>query len=186
MKIKSAIILISLALLTACSSNSKKTSDADLQPLVPPDASAQGLSDLDELGGSTLSEVRPYDDSYGVPGPIAEPGEPLAVRTFYFDFDSSQVKQQDHEAINAHAEYLVSNPQATISLEGHTDELGTREYNIALGEQRAKSIAKLMQLRGVLSAQIQTVSYGEEKPVAYGSGEMAQGQNRRVDIIYLR
>ena len=179
------LLFLVIGIIGACSSTPDK-SDTELDTLSIPDADTQGLNELDRLDGNQLTEVVPYEDNYGVQGPIAEPGEPLSVRVFYFDFDSSQVRPSDYESINAHAEYLVANPQSRISLEGHTDSLGSREYNIALGEQRAKSVAKMMRLRGVADSQIQTVSYGEEKPIAFGNAEYALSQNRRVQIIYLR
>ncbi|MEE9424025.1 MAG: peptidoglycan-associated lipoprotein Pal [Methylococcales bacterium] len=183
--LKQLVILLLFGLLCACSSTPEK-GDADTQQSTTPDASTQGLSELDSLDGDKMSEVVPYDDSYGVQGPDAEPGEPLSVRTFYFDFDSSQVRSEDYQAINAHADYLLANPESVISLEGHTDQKGTREYNIALGEQRAISVAKMMQIKGVNDSQIQAVSYGEEKSASPGNDEYAQSQNRRVEIIYLK
>ncbi len=183
--LKRLVLLILLGLLSACSSTPKK-GDSDNQQAVIPDASTQGLSELDSLDGDKMTEVIPYDDSYGVQGPAAEPGEPLSVRIFYFDFDSSQVRPEDYQAINAHADYLLANPESVISLEGHTDQKGTREYNIALGEQRAISVAKMMQIKGVNDNQIQAVSYGEEKLASSGNDEYALSQNRRVEIIYLK
>ncbi len=183
---KRLILILLIGILSACSSTPDKNNLDELGALSIPDASTQGLSELDTLDGNQLTEILPYEDDYGVQGPISEPGEPLSVRIFYFDFDSSQVRSADYEAISAHAEYLLANPGSRISLEGHTDNLGSREYNIALGEQRAKSVAKMMQLRGVTDAQIQTVSYGEEKPSAIGNADYALSQNRRVEIIYLR
>ncbi len=180
------LIILLVGTLSACSSTPDKSDSEELGALSIPDADTQGLSELDRLDGNQLTEVLPYDDNYGVQGPIAEPGEPLSVRILYFDFDSSQVRPADYQAINAHADYLLANPQSRISLEGHTDNLGSREYNIALGEQRSNSVAKMMRLRGVSDSQIQTVSYGEEKPVAFGNADYALSQNRRVQIIYLR
>jgi len=179
-------LVILIGLLSACSSTPDKSDLQELDPGSIPDANTQGLNDINQLDGAELTEVLPYQDDYGVQGPVAEPGEPLSIRVFHFDFDSSQVRPSDYEAINAHADYLLANPRSRISLEGHTDSLGSREYNIALGEQRAKSVAKMMRLRGVPERQIQIVSYGEEKPVAFGNAEYALSQNRRVELIYLR
>ncbi|MEE9413038.1 MAG: peptidoglycan-associated lipoprotein Pal [Methylococcales bacterium] len=183
--LKQLVILLLVGLLYACSSTPEKGDSDNQQPAIP-DASTQGLSGPDSLDGDKMTEVIPYDDSYGVQGPSAEPGEPLSVRIFYFDFDSSQVRPEDYQAINAHADYLLANPQSVISLEGHTDQKGTREYNIALGEQRAISVAKMMQIKGVNDSQIEAVSYGEEKPASSENDEYALSQNRRVEIIYLK
>jgi peptidoglycan-associated lipoprotein len=98
--------------------------------------------------------------------------------------DSSEVQPDFVPIITAHAQYLVANPSLRIILEGNTDERGSREYNIALGEQRARSVANMMKAQGVGESQLQLVSYGEEKPAATGSDESAWEQNRRVELVY--
>ena len=107
---------ILFGLLSACSSTPDKSSLQELDPVAIPDANTQGLSENNQLDGAELAEVLPYQDNYGVQGPIAEPGEPLSIRVFHFDFDSSQVRPADYEAINAHADYLLANPGSRISL----------------------------------------------------------------------
>lgn len=102
----------------------------------------------------------------------------------YFDFDKSSIRSEFRTMLNAHAMNLVANPSMSVVLEGHADERGTREYNLALGERRAKSVADYLMLKGVASAQIDTVSYGEEKPLAMGSTESDYAENRRVEIKY--
>jgi peptidoglycan-associated lipoprotein len=118
--------------------------------------------------------------------PLDDPGSLLSKRVVYFDFDSSSIREDSRAIIEAHARYLASKPGASVVLEGHADERGTREYNIALGERRANSVRQLMVLNGVASGQIQTVSYGEERPVATGHSETAWNLNRRVEIVYAR
>ena len=103
---------------------------------------------------------------------------------FYFDFDQTQVKPEAVQALRGHAKYLVANPSATVVLEGHADERGTREYNMALGERRAKAIARVLTVNGVSSSQIEVISYGEEKPVVMGHNESSWAQNRRVELKY--
>jgi peptidoglycan-associated lipoprotein len=100
---------------------------------------------------------------------------------FYFDFDSSALRPESREALEAHVALLKTNDR-TVRLEGHTDERGTREYNMALGERRANAVRDYMVVNGVASYRIETVSYGEERPVAYGSGESNWSQNRRVEL----
>lgn len=102
----------------------------------------------------------------------------------YFDFDKSNVRTEFRTVLNAHAMNLVANPNMSVVLEGHADERGTREYNLALGERRAKSVADYLMLKGVSAGQIDTVSYGEEKPLALGSTEADYAENRRVEIKY--
>jgi len=104
---------------------------------------------------------------------------------FYFDFDKSVVKANGFADLEKHAAYLSANPSAQVVLEGHADERGTREYNIALGERRAKAVARFMQVNGASASQIETVSFGEEKPAILGHSESSWSQNRRVELKYV-
>lgn len=131
------------------------------------------------------------DTRYGVDegGPLDikaldDPNSPVSVRVIYFELDSVQVSNEDREVIGAHARLLSSNPDVTVVLEGHADERGTREYNLALGERRAKAVQQLMVLQGVAPDQVQVISFGEERPVALGHDEEAWHLNRRVEILY--
>ncbi len=117
---------------------------------------------------------------------LDDPNSPLAKRLIYFDLDSSEVRSEFRATVSAHARHLADNAQAAVTLEGHADERGSREYNLALGEQRANAVRSLLLADGAASAQIQTVSYGEEKSVASGHDESAWSQNRRVEIVYTR
>ncbi|MGI1678890.1 MAG: peptidoglycan-associated lipoprotein Pal [Cellvibrionaceae bacterium] len=113
----------------------------------------------------------------------SEPEDPLAgVDTvFYFDFDQSVLKPASRAALSAHAEYLKGNSQS-VRLEGHADERGTREYNMALGERRANAAADYLVLQGVSRSRIETISYGEEQPARLGSSESSWSMNRRVEL----
>jgi peptidoglycan-associated lipoprotein len=106
------------------------------------------------------------------------------VRTFYFDFDQSSIKSESRAALAAHAMFLAANPALKVVLEGHCDERGTKGYNIALGESRAKSIASFLKVNGVSDAQLEVVSYGEERAAELGQTEAAWAKNRRVYIEY--
>lgn len=117
---------------------------------------------------------------------IDQPDSVLSDRTIYFEFDSSEVQDKFMDIIKRHAAYLTQYPDVQVRLEGHTDERGSREYNIALGARRATSVAELLQAYGVSSDQIETISYGEEKPAAMGHNEEAWSQNRRVELVYSR
>jgi peptidoglycan-associated lipoprotein len=107
-----------------------------------------------------------------------------AKRIVYFAYDSSEISPEYVAVVTAHAAYLVKYPAAKMRLEGHTDERGSREYNIGLGERRAQTVRKALLLQGVAEAQIMTVSYGEERPAADGSDEAAYSQNRRVELVH--
>ncbi len=114
-----------------------------------------------------------------------DPNNLLLNRVVYFDFDKSDVRPEDRPTIEAHAQYLQRHPGATISLEGHADERGTREYNNALGERLAKAVRNLMTIQGGSGQQIRVVSWGEERPIDRGHDEIAWAANRRVEIVYL-
>ena len=109
----------------------------------------------------------------------------LAKRVIYFDFDSSEIKGMSTDIVGAHAKYLANNPTARVRLEGHTDDRGSREYNIGLGERRAQSVRRALLLQGAAETQISTVSYGAERPAVAGHDEAAWAKNRRVEIVYL-
>ena len=116
--------------------------------------------------------------------PLQDPTSPLAKRVIYFDFDKSDIKSEYRPILQAHAEYLSAHPRVHVRLEGHADERGTREYNIGLGERRANSVRAYLTLQGVSASQIETISYGEERPVAMGHDESSWRLNRRVEIVY--
>jgi len=102
----------------------------------------------------------------------------------YFDYDQADIKPEYNQMLEAHGRFLAMNPNAQVRLEGHTDERGSREYNIGLGEQRAQSVRRVLLLQGATAAQVSTVSYGEERPAATGSDEESWRLNRRVELVY--
>ncbi|MFC7367900.1 MULTISPECIES: peptidoglycan-associated lipoprotein Pal [Vreelandella] len=106
------------------------------------------------------------------------------VRTIHFDFDRDTIKSEYESVVMAHARYLRANPNSRVVLHGHTDERGTREYNMALGERRANAVQRFLNIQGVSPSQMSVVSYGEERPVASGQSESAYAQNRRVVFNY--
>lgn len=115
----------------------------------------------------------------------AEDGEDLRQeRVIYFDFDSAEIKRESRAVLEAHAAYLNSNSDTSVVLSGHTDERGTKEYNLALGERRAEAVKQFLVVNDVRRGQIETVSYGEERPVNERSSEEAYSENRRVEIDY--
>ncbi len=116
--------------------------------------------------------------------PLEDPNSLLSTRVVYFAYDSSEVEDEYRDVIAAHALYLADHPEVTVTLEGHADERGSREYNIGLGERRAQSLGQFLVLQGVSENQVQTISYGEERPVALGHEEASWRQNRRVELVY--
>jgi len=115
---------------------------------------------------------------------IDDPTSPISKRVIYFDYDSDEVKDEYKPTLEAHAAYLSEKKTVTAALEGHTDERGSREYNLGLGERRAQSVKRVMTVYGASAGQIRTVSWGEEKPEADGDNESAWALNRRVVIVY--
>jgi peptidoglycan-associated lipoprotein len=120
----------------------------------------------------------------GAAGGIAGAGAPQ-TKIIYFDFDSSDIKPEFVDVISAHARVISGNASIKIRLEGHTDERGSREYNIGLGERRAQAVRRALLLQGVAETQVTTVSYGEERPAVTGHAEEAWAKNRRVEIVYV-
>ena len=111
-------------------------------------------------------------------------GGALARNVIYFDFDKSDIKPEYADVISAHARNLTTHPNLKLKLEGNTDQRGTREYNIGLGERRAQAVRRALMLQGVAESQITTVSFGAERPAAEGDDEAAWAKNRRVDLVY--
>ena len=109
----------------------------------------------------------------------------LATKVVYFDFDNSEIKGTGTDVVAAHAKYLAGHPGTRVRLEGHTDERGSREYNIALGQRRSDAVKRMMVLLGATEAQVETVSFGKEKPRNAGHDEAAWAENRRDDILYV-
>jgi len=112
-----------------------------------------------------------------------EPEDELAM-VIFFGFDQSDIRMEDQVTLERHANQLANDSSARVRLEGHADERGSREYNIGLGERRSQAVRKLMLLQGASASQISTVSFGEERPAAFGSDEESYAQNRRVEIKY--
>lgn len=106
------------------------------------------------------------------------------TRTIYFAFDRSEIPQAAYASLKAHAGHLAKTPSAKLRLEGHADERGTPEYNIALGERRGNSVRQFLVLSGAKSSQIEVISYGEEKPATLGSDELSWAKNRRAELVY--
>ena len=116
--------------------------------------------------------------------PLRDPANPLSKRSVYFEFDSFTVKDEYRPLVEAHGRYLAQNRNAKMTIQGNTDERGSREYNIALGQKRADSVKRMMTLLGAQESQIETVSFGKEKPKSSGHDEASWTENRRDDFVY--
>ena len=183
-----ALVLACATVLAACEGTMGTVEDdAQAASETTSEASASGTGDepISSTDTTMAGDTAGTGTSDGSQGhPLDDPGGSLAVRTIYFEFDSSEVPESERTTIETHARYLSEHSGALITLEGHADERGSREYNIALGERRADAVQQLTTLLGATSPQIRIISYGEERPGAAGHDESAWRLNRRVEIIY--
>jgi len=180
------VFFASVAILSGCSSTDEKEGSFLDGGSGQNDASTSAYSDGSSLSGEQFGSngVGGSAGAYGLGPEFSDPSNPLSKQTIYFMYDSSQVQQDFIPVIAAHAQYLMAHPSSHVVLEGHADERGSREYNIALGEQRAKSVFRMMKVQGVSDSQLEIVSYGEEKPASDGMDEASWQLNRRVEIVY--
>jgi peptidoglycan-associated lipoprotein len=168
--------LVLLASLAACGS-SVKLDEAPVE-----DRNATGTGQTAPGGAGTGVDPRAVT---GVQVPGMDSPQPAALtRIVYFDYDSFEVRAEFTAALEANARYLKANPSRKVALEGHTDERGGREYNLALGQKRAEAVRRSMALLGVTESQMEPVSFGEEKPATLGGDESSFAKNRRVELTY--
>lgn len=176
-----AVLVIAAMALSACGGK-KNLRDGDNMPAAG-DNGQYGQSDGMQQGRDIdvrgLEGIDPADRAM-----FMDPNNPLSTRVIYFDNDSSAIPSRFSQAIQAHAQYMSQHPNLRLRLEGNTDESGTREYNVALGERRAESVKQAVSLSGANASQVSTISYGEERPAELGSSADAYAKNRRVELIY--
>jgi peptidoglycan-associated lipoprotein len=156
--------LLSVTMAACSSTDTDGAADADANANRP--AQAQPANN----GGTLTAEERARQEA-------------LRMTVFYFEFDKSDLTQEARDALVYHAEQLKATPSMRIRLEGHADEQGTREYNLALGERRAQAVERYLQVQGVSANQMETISYGEERPAQNGTTEAAYSANRRVELV---
>ena len=179
--VKCLAIALPLTVLSACSSNS----DTDEQSQV--DTNAQITQNAEEVAQKEQEAVRVTAAKRAAEIEEQKRQELEALRAehiIYFDFDVSNVNEQFSAILDAHAKFLNTNSDVKVLVEGHADERGTPEYNIALGERRAKSVVTYLENMGVAASQITVVSYGEEKPMIKDRSEDAFAKNRRAVLVY--
>jgi peptidoglycan-associated lipoprotein len=183
-------VLLALAL-SACSSTSgtpatveDRTGGATPTGQAAGGGKPAGGAETTGLGGAGVAGSS-LDGSGSYTGdPRKNPASPLSKRSIFFDFDSFVVKEEFRPVLEAHAGYLLSKRDAHVVLQGNTDERGSREYNLALGQKRAEAVRKSLKVLGVTDAQLEAVSLGEEKPRNEADTEAAFAENRRVDVVY--
>ena len=176
MFIRTLLVLSLAGLLFGCSSEQVK----EEEPVAVEDLSSSANASDD----SSVQAYSTDDSSTSGFDSLDDPQSPLSIRIIYFEYNSNEISSEYRSAIEAHAAYLSQNPTTSITLEGHADERGSREYNLALGERRALAVKQQLTLLGASSSQIRLVSYGEERPAVDGHDESSWQQNRRVEILY--
>ena len=184
-----ALILAAVVALAACEGTVGTVESSATDSTSAGSTAAASGTGGDTVSGTETAAAGTEDSGTVTAGtapqhPLDDPASPLGARTIYFEFDSSDVPASAQPIIGAHATYLSEHAGASITLEGHADERGSREYNIGLGEKRALAVRRLMTLLGATSPQIRTISYGEERPADAGHEESAWQLNRRVEIVY--
>ncbi len=172
------VLFLSLCIfITGCASTDPNAGDEMMTDTVEDGAPIDvGLEDQSSSGLD--------DEGAVILDPLDDPASDLFVRTIYFDYDSANIREDSLIIVKEHGKYLSSSPERLVRLEGHADERGTREYNLALGEERAKSVRELLLLEGAQEVQIEIVSFGEERPAVEGTDDAALQLNRRVEIVY--
>ena len=181
-------LLVLLGNLSGCASDAEIDAASGEQAGVTAGSATTSQDASDASGASAASSTGMTVDSRKEARPIAEilsdTSSPLSQRVFYFGLDSSSIGNADRDVLSQHADFLLSHPELTVIIEGHADERGSREYNLALGERRTKGVERLFSLLGVARSQQETISFGEERPVAIGHDESAWHFNRRVELLY--
>ena len=176
------LALAASAILAACSSTpTKEQEGAAVEDRSGASASSQQQKPPTQSTGPTS---KPLEGSSMSGNPLKDPSNILSKRSIYFELDSNVVKDEFKPVVSAHARYLQQNRGAKMTVQGNADERGSREYNIALGQRRADAVKQAMQLLGAQADQIETVSFGEEKPKSTGHDEASWYENRRADIVY--
>jgi peptidoglycan-associated lipoprotein len=174
-----ALLMVGAALLSGCPKKHNVIEPPTAGTQVPGSGNTTGAE-----GASTSGRALGGDAAAQAANAMNAATGALAKRVIYFDFDKSEIKPEFADVVAAHAHNLTGHPNLKMKLEGNTDERGTREYNIGLGERRAQAVRRALMLQGVAESQLTTVSFGAERPAVEGDDEAAWSQNRRVELVY--
>lgn len=181
---KKILIGVTLAfLLVACKSKDTNTNPPVVERSTGGTTSGTGTGTTTAGTGTGGGVVGTGSGNFGV-NPLTDPNNVLSKRIIYFDYDQDAVRPDYVLIVQAHARYLTENPGRSIRLEGHADERGSREYNMALGQRRSEAVRRAASALGVSASRMETISFGEDKPRATGQDEASWAQNRRVEIVY--
>jgi peptidoglycan-associated lipoprotein len=180
--VKTLGLTVGAVLMTACASNGDLAEGEETQPLnaAAVEETVDAAKGVETKGVDAEAVVSEQVDAAAAGAQAVL----MESTVFYFDFDNTTIKSDSKNALIAHSQYLAANPSANVVLEGHADERGTVEYNLALGERRALSVSRFLQANGTAASQIETVSFGEERPALMGHSDSSWSKNRRVEIKY--
>ncbi|MFQ3188603.1 MAG: peptidoglycan-associated lipoprotein [Gammaproteobacteria bacterium] len=190
---KLLFLCVTSLFITACQTgsdeiieNSTTMDGVDQSQLEPFDGSTNGVdSSLTALeDGSDGSAIALGDEAESPQAMLDKADSALSNRVIYFQFDNSSVSEDSLKSLEAHGSFIADNSNVSVRLEGHSDERGSREYNIALGDRRAQSVRQILLFQGASVDQLETVSYGEEQPAMLGHTDDAWSKNRRVELVY--
>ncbi len=148
----------------------------------PPLPEAPSADELDAMRDRPDVQTRAVEEVER--SPLDDPSSPLYRKVIYFDYDASEIRPQYADLLRAHANYIFNTPGVDVTLEGHSDERGTREYNLALGERRSQAVQRFLMAEGAPEDRLRTLSYGEERPADPRRSQDSWQQNRRVELVY--
>jgi len=168
-----AALFAAALVLTACGGTPTKEEGAQVQDRGAETTGTIGAETAGAAGASGMYAAQ-----------LEDPNSALYSKVVYFDFDKSDIRAEFVDTLRAHAAFLANNPEVKVSIEGHCDERGSREYNIGLGERRANAVLNFFAAEGVAASQVSTISYGEERPADAGHDEAAWAMNRRGVLVY--
>jgi len=189
-----SVFLLSLLLLAGCAKPEEEggiqnqtdtTPTTDVEKDGPPlDSDMRGATPIADSDTQASPLQQDTLTAQELMARLEDQGSPLASRVIYFEYDSAKVSDESLATLEAHGNFIAGSGNIFVRLEGHADERGSREYNIALGDRRAQSVRRILLFQGASSDQLDTISYGEERPAEFGHDEAAWGKNRRVELVY--
>lgn len=187
------LLILTTVLVTGCATTQEETLQDNMLNGGGAEEVTTDIGGDGSGSGSELIELTEIDDSISIPiveektsaqELLNKTDSKLAIRAIYFEFDSAKIRDDSLAMLEEHGNFIAGNGNVSIRLEGHTDERGSREYNIALGDRRAQSVRRVLLFQGASVDQIDTISYGEEQPAMLGHDEAAWSKNRRVELVY--
>ncbi|MCP4076273.1 MAG: peptidoglycan-associated lipoprotein Pal [Gammaproteobacteria bacterium] len=178
------IAAVSFLLLAACTPQQDEIENQTEESANEAQQEMDGMDSATPIADSDTQASALEDEALSAQELLEQEDSPIASRVIYFEYDSAKVNDESMALLEAHGDFMSSNGNVNVILNGHADERGSREYNIALGDRRAQSVRRILLFQGASTGQIESVSYGEEKPAVFGHDEESWSKNRRVELEY--